>query len=114
MGKKGKKNRIGTVYSTDDNYEYEYDDFEEETLPISEQRLEAYIEKKGRGGKSAVVLKGFVGTTDDLNDLCKQIKQKCGVGGSAKDGEIIIQGDNRQKVMAILEKEGYTVKRVGG
>lgn len=114
MGKKGKKNRLGTVYSTDENYDYTYDDFEEETFTISEQRLKAFIEKKGRGGKSAVVIKDFVGTSDDLNDLCKLIKQKCGVGGSAKDGEIIIQGDNRQKVMDILQKEGYTVKRVGG
>lgn len=114
MGKRGKKDRLGTVYSTDESFDYEYDDFEEETLPVEEQQLKAYIEKKGRGGKSAVVIKNFIGTTDDLNDLCKLLKQKCGVGGSAKDGEIIIQGDNRKKVIEILEKEGYSVKRVGG
>lgn len=112
---KSKNKRIGVVYSTNDDYDYKHEgDDVKETLPISEQELEVHIERKGRGGKSAVVVKGFVGNEDDLNDLAKLLKKKCGVGGSAKDGEIIIQGEDREKVMTILDKKGYANKRVGG
>ena len=101
------------MYSTNSNYEYEYES-EQETLPIAEQRLEAWIDKKNRGGKIATIVKGFVGTESDLKDLGKMLKSACGVGGSAKNGEIIIQGNVRDKVMKLLEYKGYFCKRVGG
>lgn len=114
MGKnKNKKERVNVVYSTNPNFEFSYDDDEQETLPVNEQRLEAHLEKKGRGGKTAVIIKGFVGLEDDLKDLAKQLKNQIGTGGSAKDGEIIIQGDVRDKIMKILTDLGYRVKRVG-
>lgn len=108
-----KKKKIGVMYSTNSNYEYEYES-EQETLPIAEQRLEAWIDKKNRGGKIATIVKGFVGTKSDLKDLGKMLKSACGVGGSAKNGEIIIQGNVRDKVMKLLEDKGYFCKRVGG
>ena len=115
MGKKNKKHREGIVFSTNPDYEYEYDDeLKEETLDPSEQKLKIHLEKKHRGGKIVSIVKGFVGTSEDLSTLGKLLKTKCGTGGSAKDGEIIIQGDCRDKIMAILEKEGYKYKRVGG
>lgn len=112
MGKK-KKNKIGVMYSTNPDYGFEYEQ-EEETLEPSEQYLEVWIDKKHRGGKVATLVKGFIGTEADLKDLGKLLKSKCGVGGSAKNGEIIIQGNVRDKVMEILDKEGYNSKRVGG
>ena len=113
MGKN--KNKKNVVYSTNPDYDYEYDGEEEvETLPPSEQLLYVSIDRKQRGGKSVVLVEGFVGTEEDLKDLGKLLKQKCGVGGSAKDGEITIQGDKRDKVMELLEKEGYRTKRKGG
>lgn len=113
MGKnKDKKN---VVYSTNPNYQYEYDgDEENETLEPSEQLLYVSIDKKQRGGKAVTLIEGFVGTDDDLKELGKLLKSKCGVGGSAKDGEIIVQGEHRDKVIDILEKEGYKTKRKGG
>lgn len=115
MGKKGKNKRIGVVYSTNDDFDYSHEgDAVEETLPVDEQELSVHIEKKGRGGKAVVIVKGFIGNDDDLQDLAKLLKKKCGVGGSAKDGEILIQGDDRPQVMKVLEKEGYSTKRVGG
>lgn len=108
-----KKKKIGVMYSTNSNYEYEYES-EQETLAIAEQRLEAWIDKKNRGGKIATIVKGFVGTESDLKDLGKMLKSACGVGGSAKNGEIIIQGNVRDKVMKLLEDKGYFCKRVGG
>ena len=114
MGKNRNKNRTGVVYSTNDNYDYQQSNEEEDTLAIGDQELSVHIEKKGRGGKTVVIIKGFVGTSDDLSDLGKLIKKKVGTGGSAKDGEIVIQGDCRPKVLEILAKEGYSTKRVGG
>lgn len=115
MSKKNKKKRVDVVYSTNPDYEYDYeDDGVEETLPPEEQNLKVRIEKKGRGGKTAVVVKGFIGSEDDLKDLAKTIKTKCGTGGSAKDGEIIIQGEMRNKVLEVLHKEGYNAKQAGG
>ncbi len=104
----------GMVYSTNKDAQWENKDESEETLAPQEQLLEAHIEKKGRGGKTAVLLKGFVGPEEALRDLAKQLKSHCATGGSAKDGEIIIQGNVRQKVMDYLNKKGYRVKRVGG
>lgn len=107
------KKKIGVMYSTNSNYDYEYES-EQETLPIAEQRLEAWVDKKNRGGKVATIVKGFVGTESDLKDLGKMLKSACGVGGSAKNGEIIIQGNVRDKVMKLLDDKGYFCKRVGG
>jgi len=112
MNKKG-KNRKGVMYSTNRDFEYEFEEEEVETLPNSEQHLKVCIDKH-RAGKTAIIIKDFVGTTNDLKSLGKMLKSKCGVGGSAKNGEIIIQGNVRDKVMEMLQKEGYNYKRVGG
>lgn len=106
----------GFVFSTNEDFdEGEYVDREtEETLSPEDQELEAHFSNKGRGGKTVTIIKGFVGTDEDIAALGKMLKKKCGVGGSVKDGEIIIQGDDREKIMSILRKEGYKVKRVGG
>jgi len=117
MGRKNKrdKGRSGVVYSTNEDFSYEYDDASQaETLPPNQQNLKVMLDKKSRGGKQVTLVEGFIGTEEDLKDLGKLLKSKCGVGGSAKHGEILIQGDFRQKVMDILEKEGYRCKRVGG
>jgi len=108
-----KKNRKGVMYSTNPDFDYEYKNEEQETLVNNEQQLKVCIDKH-RAGKVAVIIKDFIGTTEDLKTLGKTLKSKCGVGGSAKNGEIIIQGNVRDKVMEILEKEGYNYKRVGG
>ena len=103
------KSRLGMVYST--NPDYQYDDAEAselETLPRQQQKLRVRIEKNGRGGKVVTIVAGFVGTDDDLKDLARWLKTKCGVGGSQKDGEILIQGDFREKVIQLLKTEGYT------
>ena len=112
MDKKG-KNRKGVMYSTNPDFEYEYENDEMETLPNNEQNLKVCIDKH-RAGKIAVIIKEFIGTTEDLKSLGKLLKSKCGVGGSVKNGEIIIQGNTRNKVMEILKKEGYNYVRVGG
>ncbi len=110
-----KKNRKNVVYSTNPDFGYEYDSNEvEETLPPSEQTLELYIDRKQRKGKAVTLIKGFVGTPEDLKDLEKLLKAKCGVGGSSKNGEIIIQGEVRDKVNEILKEKGYATKKVGG
>ncbi len=106
----------GFVFSTNDDFDesnYTGSESQEELSP-GDQRLEAHFSNKGRGGKTVTIIKGFQGTDEDLVALGKMLKKKCGVGGSAKDGEIIIQGDDREKIMQILKKEGYNVKRVGG
>ena len=104
-----RKKRVGVVYSTNPDYEYS-DDSQEETSTLSknQQKLRLNMERAGRRGKTVTLVKGFVGTEEDINALCKLLKQKCGVGGSVKDGEIIIQGDHRQRLVEILKKEGYT------
>ena len=104
-----RKKRIGVVYSTNPDYEYSDDSQEEaDTLPKNQQKLRLNMERAGRGGKTVTLVKGFVGSDEDITSLCKLLKQKCGVGGSVKDGEIIIQGDHRQRLVEILKKEGYT------
>ncbi len=108
------KDRLGMVYSTNEDYEYEEDTDEQETLEASKQKLYVSLDKKNRKGKAVTLIEGFVGSEEDLKDLGKELKSKCGVGGAVKNGEILIQGDVREKVAAILEKEGYKVKRKGG
>ena len=112
---KNKKNKkiVGDImYSTNPNFKFEYE-AEKETLPPSRQDLKIWLDKKHRGGKQATVIKGFEGSDDTLKELAKIIKTKCGVGGSAKDGEIIIQGDFREKVLEILTNLGYKSKKAG-
>lgn len=109
------KNRDGVVYSTSNEFSYDYEsDGEQETLKASQQRLKVLLDKKSRAGKQVTLVEGFVGSDDDLKDLGKMLKSKCGVGGSAKDGEILIQGDHRKKIIEILTKEGYQAKQSGG
>lgn len=105
----------GFVFSTDNDFDVDANNYDDiETPEPKDQYLEAHFSNKGRGGKIVTVIKGFEGKDEDLNELGKSLKKKCGVGGSVKDGEIIIQGDVRNKVMEFLKKDGYRVKRVGG
>jgi translation initiation factor 1 len=115
MAKKNEwKNREGVVYSTSENFEYELTGKEEHTtLPPQQQHLRAQLDKNGRAGKHVTLVIGFVGSNSDLESLTKLLKTKCGVGGSCKDGEIILQGDLRDKVVQTLLKEGYKAKRIG-
>ena len=109
------KKRINVIYSTNPDFNYESDDQPEaETLTPSQQKLYVSLDKKQRKGKAVTLIEGFVGAEDDLKDLGKFLKSKCGVGGSVKDGEILIQGDVRDKVIPLLESDGYKVKRKGG
>lgn len=103
----------GFVFST--NADFEFNAQSDEVTPDpSAQRLEAHLDKKNRAGKIATVIKGFKGQEEDLKALGKMLKAKCGVGGAVKDGQIIVQGNFRDKIIDILKKEGYVVKRVGG
>ena len=113
MSKQQSKNRIDIVYSTNPDFQYRYDEVEEQvTFPPSKQNLRVMLDKKNRGGKSVTLVGGFVGTNEALLELSKELKSKCGVGGSAKDGEILVQGDFRDKIMQLLQQKGYKVKRI--
>lgn len=106
------KSRLGMVYSTNPDYQFEQEEIpEQETLPAKEQKLIVKIDKKGRGGKQVTVVEGFIGKDEDLEDLGKMLKSKCGVGGSVKDGLILVQGDQRDKITNILTTLGYRAKR---
>lgn len=113
MAKQKKQRFEGIVYSTDSNFEYHLEDDIQETLPASKQKLKVLLDKKSRKGKVVTLVTGFIGSDDDLQSLAKTLKQKCGVGGSAKDGEILIQGDFKQKIFEILNSLDYQVKLVG-
>lgn len=113
--KKNKSDSKGFVFSTNPDFEFDHDEKEFETLPPAQQKLRLQLETKHRGGKTACIVMGFIGSTQDLEDLAKKLKSFCGTGGSAKDGEIIIQGDNRDKMLQWFQKNGYTnVKKSGG
>ncbi len=106
------KSRLGVVYSTNPDFQYETAGTEEaQTLPPEKQRLIVAIDRRNRGGKQVTLVTGFAGTQDDLKELGKTLKTRCGVGGTAKDGEITIQGDFRDKVVALLREMGYNAKR---
>jgi translation initiation factor 1 len=115
MAKKNEwKNREGVVYSTNQEFNYEFSGGEEaNTLPPQQQSLKVILDKNQRAGKQVTLITGFVGKSEDLETLTKLLKTKCGVGGSSKNGEIILQGDLRDKVVQALMKEGYKAKRVG-
>ena len=108
------KKRLDIVYSTNPDYHFRQEDGEEETATLAKEKqpLRVSLDKRNRKGKAVTIVTGFAGTDDDLQELGKLLKTKCGVGGSAKDGEIIVQGDHRQKVLEILQKEGYAKSRV--
>lgn len=114
MSKKNKE-RVNIVYSTNPDFSYDFEENEEqETLEASKQLLYVSLDKKQRAGKEVTLIEGFIGSDEDLKELGKLLKSKCGVGGTAKDGEIIIQGSFRDKIIELLNKEGYKTKRKGG
>ena len=109
MNKKNKGDKNGFVFSTDPNFRFEEEEQNAaETLPPAQQKLRIKLETKHRGGKTVTLIEGFVGKDEDLETLGKSLKNFCGTGGSAKDGEIIIQGDQRDKVLQWLLKNGYS------
>lgn len=112
MAEQDWKSRLGVVFSTNPDFKYETPVEEEEiTLPPASQKLIVTIDRRNRGGKQVTLVKGFRGSSTDLETLAKKLKTKCGVGGSAKDGEIVIQGDLRDKVLNLLLNDGYNAKR---
>ncbi len=104
------KNRSGVVYSTNPDFQYTESNSEQENIPAAQQRLFVKLDSKMRAGKIVTLIQGFMGTTDALESLCKLLKTKCGTGGSAKDGEIIIQGNQKDRVIQLLRSEGFQVK----
>jgi translation initiation factor 1 len=110
-----KKDKINVVYSTNPDFQYAFNQNEEQaTLPPQQQDLRVAIDRKQRAGKEVTLVTGFIGTTGDLEALGKSLKQKCGVGGAVKDGQIMIQGDQLQKVMDFLIAQKFKVKKIGG
>lgn len=114
MSKKNKPDSLGFVFSTDPNFKFEEERQTVETLAPNQQKLRVWLDTKKRAGKAVTLITGFVGTVDDLEDLGKKLKNFCGTGGSAKDDEIIIQGDQREKVLQWLLKNGYSNSKKAG
>ncbi len=109
MKKNDWKERLNIVYSTNPDYQYITDEKEEnETLPKQQQKLRVSIEKNHRGGKTVTIVKNFIGSDEDAKELGRLLKTKCGVGGSVKDGEILVQGDFKAKIIELLKNDGYT------
>ena len=107
------KERLNVVYSTNPDFKYDSDEEDDvEALPKAKQLLRIELDKRNRKGKSVTLITNFVGSDDDLQDLAKSLKTRCGVGGSARDGEILLQGDFRTKVLELLVKDGYVKSRV--
>ena len=109
-----KKKRIDVIYSTNPDFNYDNDDSSIETLPVNEQKLYVSIDRKSRKGKSVTLVEGFIGQSEDLKELSKTLKKSCGVGGTAKDGEIVVQGEFKDKVEKILVDMGYNTVKKGG
>ena len=108
------KARLNIVYSTNPDFDYQTEtDVQPDTLPPSQQELRVWLDRKQRAGKTVTLVKGFVGCESDLKELASMLKNKCGVGGSAKEGEILIQGDFRDRIVEILCKAGYKAKKAG-
>ena len=107
------KGKSGVVYSTNPTFKYEETTSTKSTLPSQQQQLKVWLERKG-GGKTVTAVRGFVGKEDDLDELARMLKSKCGVGGTSKDNEILIQGDHREKVILLLTNAGYKAKKAGG
>lgn len=114
MAKTNKRTRNNIVYSTNPDFQYDLPEETQETLPPGQQQLKVQISKKGRGGKTVSLVTGFIGQAADLDKLGKELKSRCGVGGSVKDGEILLQGDVRDKILEHLIREGYKAKKAGG
>jgi translation initiation factor 1 len=112
MAKKKANDVGGMVFSTNPDFQFEQQE-DHETVPAAQQDLRVWLEKNHRGGKTACIIKGFIGKEEDLNDLAKMLKAKCGTGGAVKDGEAIIQGDHRDKIVELLLKAGYKAKKAG-
>lgn len=109
------KDRLNVVYSTNPDFKFETREKEEQaTLPPQQQKLRVSLDRKNRGGKTVTLVTGFIGTEDDLKTLGKLLKSSCGVGGTVKDGEIIIQGDFKQRVLDLLMAKGYTQTKPKG
>ncbi len=110
-----KKEKLNIVYSTNPDFQYQFEEEEVvETLPKAQQKLYVSIDRKQRAGKEVTLVEGFVGSEDDLKELGKLLKNKCGVGGTVKDNEILIQGNFKDKIYDLLVKEGFQVKKKGG
>jgi len=113
MAKKNKPDAKGFVFSTDPNFSFEEEQEQVDTLAPGQQKLRIKLETKHRAGKTVTLVDGFVGRDEDREELGKKLKNYCGTGGSAKDGEIIVQGDHRDKVLQWLLKNGYTLSKKG-
>jgi translation initiation factor 1 len=114
MSKKNKPDNKGFVYSTDPNFKFDEGQDSLQTLPPEQQKLRIWLNTRLRAGKAVTLITGFIGTADDLEELGKKLKNSCGTGGSAKDGEILIQGDQREKIMQWLLKNGYKNSKKAG